>query len=96
MRELEGSIFSHLNFDPTIKKERINISGTEPLIVENFIELVKKVAILAFQNKDYLLFFRGQKNDHLNRKGSSSFYPSIYRTKHGENQWVNHEVNNMQ
>jgi hypothetical protein len=42
--------------------------------------LVKRIAGLAFKNKDYLLFFRGQRNDHENRAGNSSFYPSIYRT----------------
>jgi len=85
MREIEGSIFSHLDFNPSNKKERVDIASTEPLTVESFIELVKKVAILSFHNKDFLLFFRGQRNDHLNRAGNSSFYPSIYRTKSGEN-----------
>src|ERR1022692_3269375 len=85
MREIEGSIFSHINLDSSDKKEKIDVASTEPLLVDNFIELVKKIAILSFHNKDHLLFFRGQKNDHLNRKGNSSFYPSIYRTKNGEN-----------
>ena len=31
------------------------------------------------------MFFRGQRRDHLNRDENSSFYPSIYRTKNGEN-----------
>jgi hypothetical protein len=85
MREIEGSIFSHLNFSPKTERERIDIASTKPLLVHTFIELVKKIAVLSFHNKDYLLFFRGQKNDHLNRAGNSSFYPSIYRTKRGEN-----------
>lgn len=85
MRELEGSIFTHLNFDPDKKKDRIDVASTEPLIVKSFIDLVKKVAVLSFHNKDYLLFFRGQNRDHLNRRGNSSFYPSIYRTKNSEN-----------
>jgi len=83
MREIEGSIFSHLNLNNK-KKDKVNIASTEPLIIDNFIELVKKIAILSFHNKDHLLFFRGQKEDHLNRRKNSSFYPSIYRTK-GEN-----------
>jgi len=85
MRELEGSIFSHVNLNSPDKKEKIDITSAEPLLIENFIDLVKKIAILSFHNKDHLLFFRGQKNDHLNRKGNSSFYPSIYRTRNGEN-----------
>jgi hypothetical protein len=85
MREIEGSIFSHLNLVSSGRIEKIDIAAAEPLLVDNFIDLVKKIAILSFHNKDHLLFFRGQKNDHLNRKRHSSFYPSIYRTKNGEN-----------
>lgn len=85
MREIEGSIFSHLNFTPSNKKEKVDIASTEPLTVDSFIELMKKIAVLSFHNKDFLLFFRGQRNDHLNRAGNSSFYPSIYRTKSNEN-----------
>ena len=47
--------------------------------VENFRDLMEHAARLAYLNKDHLLFFRGQQEDHLNRAGASSFYPSIYR-----------------
>ncbi len=67
------------------KTNDIDIASTNPMLVKTFIELVKKIAILSFHNKDHLLFFRGQRNDHQNRAGNSSFYPSIYRTKDGEN-----------
>ena len=36
-------------------------------------------AKLSFKNKDYLLFYRGQTTDFVNKAGSSTFYPSIYR-----------------
>lgn len=85
MRALEGSIFSHLNFSSSKKVENLDIASTQPLFIGTFVELVKKIAELSFHNKDYLLFFRGQRRDHLNRSGNSSFYPSIYRTKEGEN-----------
>lgn len=85
MREIEGQIFTHLNLTTGKSSEKIDVATTEPLLVETFIELVKKIATLSFHNKDHLLFFRGQKRDHLNRKNNSSFYPSIYRTKNGEN-----------
>jgi len=87
MREIEGSIFSHINLgsDEKDKRDKVDVGSTDPLLVENFIEMVKKVAILSFHNKDHLLFFRGQEKDHLNRNNNSSFYPSIYRTKNGEN-----------
>jgi hypothetical protein len=85
MRELEGKITSHLYFTHSNKKNKSHIAASEPLLINSFEELVKKVAVLSFRNKDFLLFFRGQGRDHLNRNGNSSFYPSIYRTKDGEN-----------
>jgi hypothetical protein len=56
-----------------------NVAGSLPYKVNNFRELVEQVAKLSYLNKDYLLFFRGQGNDYKNRKGNSTFYPSIYR-----------------
>lgn len=47
--------------------------------VSSYLELVKHIAKLAHLNKDYLLFFRGQAKDHINKAGSSTIYPSIYR-----------------
>jgi len=84
MRKLEGSIFSHFNLNSPNGKDKIPISLSSPLVVNDFIELVKKIAVLSFHNKDYLLFFRGQKHDHLNKNKHSSFYPSIYRTNNKE------------
>lgn len=85
MREIEGQIFTHVNLTSGKSSERVDVASTEPMFVETFIALVKKIATLSFHNKDHLLFFRGQKRDHLNRKNNSSFYPSIYRTSNGEN-----------
>lgn len=56
-----------------------NVAGSEAFKVNTFRELVENVAKLAYLNKDYMLFFRGQGNDYKNRSGNSSFYPSIYR-----------------
>ncbi len=56
-----------------------NVAGSEAYKVNTFRELVEHVAKLAYLNKDYMLFFRGQGNDYKNRSGNSSFYPSIYR-----------------
>jgi hypothetical protein len=61
-----------------------HLDGVEPakadgIPIERFRTLMEQVAQLAYQNKDYLLFFRGQTRDFKNRVGASSFYPSIYR-----------------
>ncbi|MEL7626724.1 MAG: FRG domain-containing protein [Anaerolineaceae bacterium] len=50
-----------------------------PYPIDTYPELVCEVAALAYQNKDFLLFFRGQDRDYLNKAGSSTFYPTIYR-----------------
>jgi hypothetical protein len=47
-------------------------------------------AQLAYLNKDYLLFFRGQGIDFRNRYGSSTFYPTIYR----DDYLLQREINN--
>lgn len=47
--------------------------------VKDYRELMQHVARLAYANKDYMLFFRGQRSDKTNKAGSSTFYPSIYR-----------------
>ncbi len=47
--------------------------------IHNFRELVEHTAKLAYKNKDYILFYRGQKLDFKNKAKRSTFYPSIYR-----------------
>src|SRR5690554_5222106 len=55
------------------------VASGEPFLVNTYRELIVHNANLAFLNKDYLLFYRGQCNDYKNKYESSSFYPSIYR-----------------
>ncbi len=50
-----------------------------PYPIATYPELVREVANLSYQNKDHLLFFRGQDRDYLNKAGSSTYYPTIYR-----------------
>lgn len=63
---------------PLEKSSAIASSISTPIYL--FIDLVKKIAKLSFENKDSLLFYRGQRYDYENKAGNSSFYPSIYRT----------------
>ncbi len=86
MRKIEGKIFSHLNFLTEENKEKVTeVSASQPMLIDTFDDLVRKIAHLSFENRDHLLFYRGQDVEHLNRDGNSSLYPSIYRTKDGEN-----------
>lgn len=56
-----------------------NVASNNAYDVSTYSELRRIIAKLSYANKDYILFFRGQKNDYKNKTGKSSFYPSIYR-----------------
>lgn len=47
--------------------------------VRSFLELATKVAELQYRNREYVLLFRGQPNDHRNLKGNTTLEPSIFR-----------------
>lgn len=75
MRSIEGKL-------PGEMKNNVGsgpIDKSDAFEVSTYRELMSYVAKLAYLNKDYLLFFRGQDNDYKNRAGASTFYPSIYR-----------------
>jgi uncharacterized protein YutE (UPF0331/DUF86 family) len=55
------------------------VTKVDAFPVPTFQKLMDHVSRLAYLNKDYLLFFRGQGNDFKNKAGASTFYPSIYR-----------------
>lgn len=55
------------------------------LLVQDFPELVEKVARLSFFNSEQILLFRGQNRDWLNRLGNSSLKPTIFRSQGGSN-----------
>lgn len=75
MRKINGKLTAELlkYTDPK------NVGKNNAYPISNFRLLVEQVAKLSYLNKDFLLFFRGQKNDYKNKAGFSSFYPSIYR-----------------
>lgn len=53
--------------------------ASEAFFAPDYRTLVCHVAKLAYYNKDFLFFFRGQDADYKNRAGRSSIYPAIYR-----------------
>lgn len=55
------------------------VAQAEPIPVSSYSQLIEYIAKLAYENKDYQLFFRGQDKDYRNRAFSSTIYPSIYR-----------------
>ncbi|HEU4790167.1 MAG TPA: FRG domain-containing protein [Flavobacterium sp.] len=75
MRQIYGKLTNELIEHTTPKT--VGIDDAFP--INTFRELVEQIAKLSFLNKDYLLFFRGQKNDYRNKIKNSTFYPTIYR-----------------
>lgn len=78
MREIVGSLTPEIeNF---IGEQPIGLSDAYP--VSTYKELIENIAKLAYLNKDHLLFFRGQDRDYRSKGGSSTIYPSIYRSEY--------------
>lgn len=81
MRPLTDPIWSYVSkregLQPYTLAELRQGTGCQ---VEDYPDLVEKVAYLSFRNPEYVLFFRGQGNDYCNRKGLSTLYPSIFRS----------------
>ena len=87
MRKIEPTLTKdlyRLDYNPK------NISSLEPLLVDKYTKLVEYTAKLAYLNKDYLLFFRGQRQDFKSKAGTSTFYPSIYRSEYVSSKELNH------
>ncbi len=76
MRKIVGKLTTELLKHTTPKT--VGIDNGFP--ISSFRDLVEQVAKLSFLNKDYLLFFRGQKSDYKNDYNNSTFYPTIYRS----------------
>ena len=49
--------------------------------VGSYLELARKIAELQFLNRDFVLLFRGQGDDHRNVKGNTSVKPTLFRPK---------------
>lgn len=75
MREIVGQLTEDLSRHYDSRSP----SKADAYEISSFKKLVHHVARLSCLNKDYLLLFRGQNNDYLNKTNSSTFYPTIYR-----------------
>jgi hypothetical protein len=49
--------------------------------VRSFLELTALMADLQFNNRDYVLLFRGQDQDYLNKAGNTTLKPELFRRK---------------
>jgi hypothetical protein len=82
MRDFDRQVWSFANrrarIEPYTLTELRQDAGYR---VENFQDLIDKVAYLSFRNPEYVLFFRGQSDDYRNSRGSTILYPSIFRSR---------------
>lgn len=86
MRSIEGKLPDEIN--KTVEPKLV--AASEGYGVSSFRTLVEFVAKTAYLNKDYLLFFRGQNTDHVNKASKSTFYPTIYRGEYLQQREVNY------
>jgi hypothetical protein len=86
MRAIEGKIgktlIAHVN--------EKDVSSGDGYPISTYRELVEHTASLAYLNKDYLLFYRGQGIDYKNKNDKSTFYPSIFRDDYLPKREVEH------
>jgi len=73
-------LWCHLSLDTGDRFTNKDIRESDPVLISTFRELVQSVARIANHNPDYSLFYRGQIKDYKLSSGSSSFYPTIFRS----------------
>nr|WP_319388001.1 FRG domain-containing protein [uncultured Cohaesibacter sp.] len=67
-----------------------SVSKAFPFHIKTFRKLVEYVAQLSYLNPDYVLFYRGQNIDFLNKAGSTTIYPGIYRDENMSKEELRH------
>lgn len=66
------------------------VAKATPFPIETFRDLVEHIARLSYLNPDHLLFYRGQNADFLNKAGSTTIYPGIYRSENTSKDELRH------
>lgn len=61
------------------------IRNNPAVTVGSYLELASKIAELQYRNRDYVLLFRGQREDHRNSKNNTTLKPSLFRGSLGSN-----------
>ena len=82
MYQLMGNVWTYTGEQEEPKKIefiKIRKDTSKGHHVKNFFDLTSKVAKLAFLHPQWLLLFRGQREDYFTPKGLTYLYPTIYR-----------------
>ncbi|MCC6477268.1 FRG domain-containing protein [bacterium] len=84
MEKLKGRIVSYLSSSKKCESTTLNEVWEDPgIVVESYADLVAKIARLSFYNPEWVLFFRGQARDFVNKNGTS-LRPQIFRAEQGQ------------
>ncbi|MCJ9754638.1 FRG domain-containing protein [Neorhizobium sp. BETTINA12A] len=67
-----------------------NVAKAPPFQIATFRNLVEHIAHLSYLNPDHLLFYRGQNTDFLNKAGSTTIYPGVYRSENSSKEELRH------
>ena len=102
MRKISEPILTFLGDNPELQNaDNQSVCERHGILVKNYPDLINKIAALAFNNPQFLLFFRGQKADFQNGY-STTILPAIFRQsrddlkkkydslKDAEDQLINH------
>ncbi len=76
---LKSRFYSHASTEARDRHSVSEIRALEARTVGSYEELVEAMAAVAFHNPEYTFFYRGQRGDHRNGAGETTFYPSLYR-----------------
>lgn len=72
-------VFSHNSLKTKKREANRDVRKSKPLLVPSFRELVEIIARIAYRNRDYELFYRGQDQEYLNQNNETTILPSIFR-----------------
>jgi len=84
MRKISEKISTYLpgSNDLTIADTQ-SVAERDGVLIHDYADLVQKIASLAFNNPQWLLFFRGQKEDYKTGY-STTLLPAIFRNQNGD------------
>lgn len=80
MKAIGLNIWSHRSLAGAEARHKVvRVRASEPYTVASFHDLVTATAEIAYRNPKFLLFYRGQMEDHRDADGRTCIMPQIYR-----------------
>lgn len=84
MDRLEGKFMSFLAGSPKVDKAtNAAVRRDTGFVVNDYLDLARKVGELQFRLRQHVIVFRGQPIDYLDKEGQSTLRPTIFRPDEG-------------